>query len=478
MAADPHSRRTPTALPETALLTAAAFAAFLLLRQGSSHGYDVYTLLRHLDGTHSYPQHPAYFPLARLLHALIAPLGASAHDTLSLLSALGTALGLGALHRTALLLAPGDRNAARWTVLIAATLPAVVHFATVVELHGAFFAPAALAWWACARLLARPTPSRAALLGALSGAATLVHASGQVLPGLFLLWLWWQGRTRGDARRLVRLGLLAAVAHAAVWAMGFTLLRQLWPPLHDDHPAAFLWRLWRESPVLPLLGHSFWWEWLRPFAPMSFAALLGLLFRPARPLSALILLAAAGYTVLCAIMLYSGNVEHGAYLLPLALPLGHLAAHALPAALRLPLLLGAIAVNGWLLTHAERPPADLAFGRAVLAEQAERPLRLLVGDFDELDGVARLDPAIECFQAHIVLEQLRRLRETTAEQVVGWFLLQTGLPGSRLVVTDTAVATLREALPAFAAAWDGGLPGLLRTRVERVALQGWAVSRP
>lgn len=470
----------------TTALFVGALAAFLLLRQRSLHGLDIHYLLRWFESPCSHAQHPAWLPLARGLHVLLAPLGARPWETMCALSALGTALGVAFLHRAALVGATPGRSV--WTALLAGTLPAVVHFATVAEMHGAFFAAAGLSWWAAASLAHAPRAGRAALLGLCGGTATLIHASGIALPVLWLCCLPALGLNAW--RRLPGLVALAGAVHAAVTVAGLYALRALWPPILEGDVDTFLRDMFRASDPLPALRLVLWWEWLYPYAAASFAALVLLALRTFRRDALLLHAATAVLLAACAVLLYAGNHEHGAYLLPLAFPLAWLLAGAFAPALLAIVLLGNVAATAWHLAHPDRPPADTAFGTAVAALERERNVSLLVGDWAEYDGVLQhqapaftteFEAATErrprCGSARLELQKLRVRwqREPDADALRAWLRLQVAddaARGNTLLITDQALAMLRRELPAFAAAWDGPLPGIERTRIERGALRG------
>jgi hypothetical protein len=469
----------------TAALFTVALLLYALLRQNSLHGFDVYYLLQWLEGGGSHAQHPAWLPLARGMHALLRPFGATPFDSLCLLSALGMATGVAALHRAALV--RGTPREALWVALLAGTLPAIVHFATVLEMHGALFGVASLAWWQCARLGRDPGIGKAVWLGVLGGAATLVHASGIVLPMLWGLMLPSLGISRW--RQVFLLVTVAGLVQLAVIFAGRFGLRAIWPPVLEGDVDTFLRDVYAASKPLPVVLHVLWWEWLWAYAAASFAAPLLLFPRFTRREAVLLHVGVLALIAPCAVLLYSGNVEHGAYLVPLAFPLCGLLAGTLRTNLLAMVLLGNVGATTWHFTHPDRPPADAAFGEAVAALERERKVSLLVADWEEYDGVMRYQsPAFADFaasdgalpridSARLQVDKLKaQLHALPDETLLRAWLLQQATDEARhgrsFLITDGAVTYLERELPAFAKAWQEPLPGVERVRCERGPLRG------
>jgi len=294
------------------------------LRQRAFHGLDaqhVIGMVRdHGDANYS---HPLYLPLMHAWHGLLAPLGLSPFASLRLASAVGVGLGAGALHRAGLALRLARTDAAAAVALACAT-PAVLFFATVVELHGVFFAFAGIACWAWARAVApeddRGRYGRFALLGVATAVAAGVHSSGHALLWLFLLLTLdvtaarrrrWSGFAAVFASHLALTVALSAFLGRGgggnhPWRQLVDFALQYWGPRVPWHP-------------LDVLG-LFAREWFVPFLPLS-AATLAALAVPAARRSALAVL--GGIVPLLGmvwLLLHRELYERGAYLLPFAWP--------------------------------------------------------------------------------------------------------------------------------------------------------------
>src|SRR5690606_18081907 len=220
-------RVTMTAAPrrDGALVASAAAVLYLLLLQDRFYGADGHVLLQMaVRGADVHERHLLYLPAARAALALLAPLGVTPFRALEVLSAVATALGVFVLHRTAARCGH-PRAAAAVAAVGCAVLPVTLFFATTIEVHGLFFLPAALAWYAAARCAARPVAWTGCALGAACALAGCTHASGHAM--LFLL-VPVVALQRG-VRAAVRPALAAGAVHAAFLA-ALSLAR----PRHGD----------------------------------------------------------------------------------------------------------------------------------------------------------------------------------------------------------------------------------------------------
>ena len=381
-----HERATTTPgrdLREGAIAALLALLVYVALGQHTFYKVDGHLYLGYvLNGERSYPRHFLYLPMVEWLRAATAPLGLTLYESARLLSALGTAVGVGIFHlasrRLGLSLAE-----ARWTTLLCATSAPIVFFATIVEVHGSFVAFAALSALAAAHLAARPTPLRAVVFGASAALAFCAHSTGALLPAVYLPLLLVDGE---DAPRRFRrallpgaivavtalVGVLASPSAAAAIGVKFDLGHS--GDFATDRAGVNVGALWRWRDTL---RH----EWLLPFLPMSFLTPILLLRRAARARAAWLLVAAGLYLVV-AIMILGGEDERGAYLLPFVWPLALLVLRCLPhwraVVLATQLALGVLAVRA----H-DDPAPPRAFAAGVEAAAAGAPIALLVGD--ELD---------------------------------------------------------------------------------------------
>ncbi len=382
------------------LLGLGAFLLALLLGQEVFYKADGQRLVQGItDPNFVWPQHRAWLPTARLLHALLSPLRLSPFETARLLSALGYALAATCLHRGFRLLATGNGNADPPPVLLPTFLvllcPPVLFFATVIEFHGLFFGTAAFSFWLFSRFDRRPTVLRALLLGAATAAATAYHASGLALPAVFLPWFLARRLRSGpgippaekssgpEAPRSTREGLvpwglllLSAAAHAVL----------VWLAADPDRSADFVRGGFRHPQGLEWLPLVLRQEALLPFLPLSLLWFPALFRRATRPEALAFVLSCLPYSW-GALMLLVGEEERGAYLLPLAIPAAWLAARALPR----PAALLALGLSAVLAVAAVRrhddPSAYRAFARAVREATGDRPALVLVGDGLELSAL-------------------------------------------------------------------------------------------
>jgi hypothetical protein len=167
------------------LLALAALALYACLAQEVTYGDGDQLLNYMLGGNLTYWTHFFYLPLLAGAHAVLGEFGFTLHDSGVAFSAAGTALGVFGAHAGASRLGL-SRGAALLVGILVATAPAVLFFATVVEVHGPFFAFAGLSFVCTARFVASPGVARGAELGAVTGLAVGAHATGNLLPCLLL----------------------------------------------------------------------------------------------------------------------------------------------------------------------------------------------------------------------------------------------------------------------------------------------------
>jgi hypothetical protein len=468
-------------LPDTLLLTAIALGAHLVLRQDAVHHLDMHGVMRSLVAPPGEPGHYAHFGfqwLALALHRLLGP-EAPLYPALQAVVACTSAAAVGVGHR-ACLAAGLDRIGAFAAALGAAGTLACLHFATVVEIHGVFALPAAVAWWLLARLVGEPAVGAALALGAGTACATAVHNSGHLLAVLVPLALWaarWPERI--GWRRTATLAAATLLAHVAVFVL-LRLVDRATVARADDEATGWFLRATLERfqgfAALPAVLRR---EWLLPMAPWSLGFVLALRVRSLRPAVAACALAVLGYWLVDWLLLVDDVDERGAYALPLALPAAALTVVLLRrwpvpvGPLALALALAAAAVPAVLRVRSEdraRVP-DPAFGRAVAAwAQLEPRAVLVLGLWPEIDSV--LVHARPLWNRTIVEPPFVPLWDPTAgpDAVQGAFaalLAKARARGGPLVFSAGAEAVLRQSANPHTQALLRDLPA--RCRVEPIA---------
>lgn len=389
--------RTPERWLDTVALAGLVYALVFALRQRAFHGLDAqYVIGMVRDHANTNYSHPLYLPLMNVWHALLAPAGLSPFESLRLASGLGVALGALAMHRASLALGLGRAPSLMATAL-ACSAPAVLFFATVVELHGVFFALAGLAFWQWARTVTATSDTKRAANFALLGLCTAL-ASGMHSSGHFLLWLLlaltWGLGVRGGWRRPA----LTLAAHALT-----TLV--IYYSTSDAAVAAT--RTWREvfdealaywGPRVPWAPHeiaALWWrEWLYPFLPLSIATCAALAVRAQRRRALAILVGIVPLLGLVWILLHRELRERGAYLLPFSWPAAVLVVgwwrgwlQGVALALALTLAIGQI----W--TH-DRVEEDIAWRRTLRPTLDGSRALLICFDMREVDQALRDLPTV------------------------------------------------------------------------------------
>jgi len=449
-----------TAAPrrDGALVASAAAVLYLLLLQDRFYGADGHVLLQMaVRGADVHERHLLYLPAARAALALLAPLGVTPFRALEVLSAVATALGVFVLHRTAARCGH-PRAAAAVAAVGCAVLPVTLFFATTIEVHGLFFLPAALAWYAAARCAARPVAWTGCALGAACALAGCTHASGHAM--LFLL-VPVVALQRG-VRAAVRPALAAGAVHAAFLA-ALSLAR----PRHGD---AWRW-LPDAAERLSFVAHVpeyFCFEYLLPTLPFGAVALAGAVWRPDRfAVAHAVVVVAYSWAVVGVLI---GLREFGAYAVPLVWPAVHLAVRRCGArrSAWLAALAAAAAIGGqrWWDTRPERA-VDVA---AVARLAADGPTTLLVAGSDEADPVLRALPHVAVVILPVAYLAYPGTEAEVADRVA--FALDLLLQnGQRVFMTETALAEFARTMPGAAAEVRA------RLRFTAVVLDGLRVER-
>jgi hypothetical protein len=452
-----------------------ALAAYVLLRQETVHGLDWRCLVLWLEEPGVvHPQHPGYLPIARGLRWLLQPLGLDAYRVLCAFSALGAALAVAGVHRASMALL-GDRTFARTAAFLVMWTPALFHFGTVAELHAPFAGVMALAIASAVRQARSGSPGLAVCTGALTGAATLMHATGHLLvPGIGVA-VWWASRARGFWRCLNG-ALLFATTHALLWAGVFAGMRMIGhlpapvvgftgaadDPTGLDNPLAYLAGWWRDVDLIGQLSPTVLVEWLLPYAPFSLLVFVAFRVRSLRIWAAGFSVALCVYLLVTVTLVHAITDERGAYLLPLVVPAVWLSLLAVPRR-AWPWLAVLTVISGFAFRgEPGRQPPDRPFGRAAMTMAKSHPTTFFVGDFPEMDGILVQDAHLSLLVARVEYYKLLAAQQgdaafdPTAEQVAAWLqllALQERQKGSWFVITERAVQFLSAHLPAFTAAW-------------------------
>ncbi len=376
----------------------AALALYALLAQETLYDVDGHFYMwRSLGGDNTHPWHFAYMALLGLARDVAALLGGTMHQAALALDALGAAVAVLFAHLACRRLGL-TRAAAAGAAALLATAPAIVFFATVVELHTVFLALCGPAFVATAAVAVRPTLGRGVWLGAACGLAYAGHATGIVLPGmLFPIALVFAVERQGQAAwRGLRAPLLAGLAVHLCMVVGLPRVLQLlgyslstgetW-----DH---FIFYFWEYLLQPWLLLHTTWHDWLRPLFPLSLFAFVGLWPRRTRWLTLASWVGIGGLLWVTLILMGRGT-ERGAYLLPMAWPAALIAVRLLSGvgavvALALSLLVAVVEVK---VHDARRPGLPFAEGfREVIGD---RPCFLYIGAFAEAEGLLVYLPEVE-----------------------------------------------------------------------------------
>jgi hypothetical protein len=440
----------------------AALALYLVLLQNVFYGADGYALLQGaVHGATEHGRHVLYPACARAAVAAGAAAGIGPFRALELLSAVATAAGILALHRAAAV-AGATRRPAALVAAGSAALPVTVFFATTIEVHGLFFLPASLAWWAAAHAAARPGPPAGAVLGLVVLIAGLTHASGHLLLPLLAAALL----LRGSVRSLVP---TVAVA-AGTWTAGFVATRLLVPATASDALAFALAGAERLTHVA-LVPEYLLCEYLLPTFPFGLAALAAAAFRPDRigAAHAAVVLAYAWATVAAVL----GLREFGAYGVPLVFPAVWLTISRFGTRVGVACLaLAAAGAVGLVRCWDARLPDPIDV-EAVRRLAATGPTALLVEDRSESDPVLRELPQVAVVHIPVFLGSLPRTPEAAAADFfVAIDILRQG--GRRVFVTGKGLAAFSRLAPEALARVSQGVrfppeavAGLDLRRVER-----------
>ncbi len=456
----------------TWLCFAAATLCYLLLPQAALHGTDWRWLVSWTDEPGAvHPQHPGYVALAKGLCWLFAPFHLPTTTVLTWLSAIGGGAAVAACHRAAWWWS-GEQRVANTAALLGATTPALLHFATVIEMHAPFAGVVGFALVAAVRWWQTGTVALAVRTGILTGAATLLHATGQLLVPALCLAVFVAHCDRGWRTNL-RAAAAMLLAHAFVWGAGYALLRGLGhlpasvagfdgtgtDPAAAANPVAYLWRWFAGLDLPHTFGPTVWREWLSSYAPHSVLVLVAFGVRRLRLWALLFTIVLLGYLGITMVLVHAITDERGAYLLPLALPAVLLTLQLLPRRAWPACVVVGIVCGAMLRGEPGRLPPDHEFGRAAAHFAQQHRAVLFVADYPQMDGAHFADASLELIVARKELADLAALSPAapTAEQIAAWLSLkraEAAAKGRRLVVPSMTLRWLEERVPTFAAGWQ------------------------
>jgi hypothetical protein len=471
-------------LTDTLLLALGALVLYAALAQRTLYGDGLEILDLARQGVLGNEKHFLYLPLLAGVRALLP--GFTLVEVATGLSVACAALGVAVTHLglRALRLARADALLAGALVALA---PGVVFYATLVELHAPFFAVAAFALLALARLLQRPNLGGAALLGAATGASFAAHATGALLPAPLLLAAFALTRGRHaqyatvPARAWLPLAAVTATVHV-VLVFGLPQLLQLLGK--EFNVAARESVKWIEQNSVPdwthpaTLPRTLWNEWLWAFAPVSVASLAGSCRARTRGLAFALLLGALPYLYVSQRLL-AGHSEHGAYWLPLGALAAWATVWALPRAAATALVVAAAACALVEVKRHDDPERSSRLARGLRAVVSPADAILLTAGFRDVEAVlvrmpeasfnyVRLDRLAEHLRHHP--EQVAPVLARLDEELGKW-----RAQGKRLFVTQELLDVVGQRRFLAAELVDRQILPHLRSRwrIEPVASEGF-----
>jgi hypothetical protein len=434
-------------------IATAALVLYLATGQRLFHGFDAYHYLRFVATDQlRYWLHALYLPTAWAWSQALAWFGIELYEALRALSAVAAAVGVFACHRAALRLGlPAERAA--MAAVAAATLPAVLHAATVVEIDAITFCGLALAWVPFAALVRDLRWRRAVAVGCCTGITAGFHAAAHLgVTGLCALLIAWR-RTGAPHQRAGRAAAIVAT-HLLVAALASAASRSGGQATMATNTLGLALPLARLPATLGI-------ELLLPYAPVCLLPLAAAWRRELRGALAVLLVCVAVHVLVATMVMAhaattcrygpQGSVERGSFLLALAPCFVLLGAAAAPRGLAwLAIALGA--VSAIVQQRAGDWPPDPA-GHAAGWRQvtAGRPSHSLFADAREWAWVARRHPEVEATVVPALRVQVEAIVASTgapltADTYLIWFGVESAAhraAGRELFVSDLAMAALR-----------------------------------
>ena len=429
----------------------AAGVAYLSLGQRSFYGVDGWMLARRvIAGDIRSEMHLLYKPLAALAVAVGEGVGLTAYESMVVLSGVGSAIGVAAIHAALRTLGASRRDALLGTA-VAAAMPGVVFYATVIERHGPFFAFAGLCALAAARLTQRCTGLLAFVFGLACALAYAAHSTGVLMLAGFLPLAAALAREHEPALRwssFIRPAVFAALTTAAGMFIARRIGIALGTVQHEgDNFAFFLQHAAVHVTQPAALPACLWNEILTAFAPMSLLWLVAFSTRSRWPVGAAVAVAIALYFLFSFLILGSFD-ERGAYALPLAWPFAVVAWRFLRTPFTLLVVVAsALLAVGEVRSHDDRPLAARAAGMYEAA--GERQPYLLAMAPEDFELLFLYQPAarapagfFDAFDTHGFAADV--VREHAPTLVA--FLAERRASGRELLLSEVGLAAMR--LPA------------------------------
>lgn len=466
------------ALGLSSALALIAMVVYVLLRQDSTHQYDIYWMLPRLrDGLTDYPRHPFALPFAGWMIEALDGFG-SLHDRFKMANGICVGLAVGLMTHAATILL-GNLRMAAITGLTYAALPVTVRFATLAELHGLFLPFAAIAILQACRMISAPRSARwwsAAVLGLLTAVAAGFHATGHLLVGFVGVWIaleWW-GDKQPTSKVLIS-SLLSVVAHlvGSILIANWVLASGDTAPV-DAQLGLFSYQPHTTDGMLDVLLAELIW----PLMPVSILWPIALLRSP-RLQAMVFALCLPAYLATCQVLLCVPNLgytfhEAGAYLMPLAFLGVVLSVRMLPRRWLFLLPMFALVASGFALTSPERESPDHSFGEVAATFLEDGDQRLVVGGFAEYEGAFEvLIEKVACDSARdrllfmdLYLFEARLNPHVTAQDLALYFHPQVAKMTS--VMTEQAILRMREAGGLYAECVDQVMPEVYEFKAVQV----------
>ncbi len=482
MTGPPHERSSHGGRPpwrDGLWIGLAALACYVLLQQDTLYKADGhYQLIQVHGGRIEHPEHFLYSPVLYVWMHLLEALGVSIYRAGTLLSAVAMAIGVAISHRGFGVLGLSRARSALAAGLVA-TAPAIVFFATVVELHALFFAFASTAFVAAARLAERPTLRRGLVLGLATGVAYLTHATGILLVPMFGGMCLALALERGQRPvAMLRALVVAGVAYTVIM-FGMPLLLSWAGFAVSVGRASKHFFIYAQQHIgqLDLYPQSIWQDWVWRFLPLSVAWIPAACARSNRLLGLVFLAAVLMYST-TTLAILGPKSEWGAYNLPLTWLAALLIARTGPAWWTgATIVLGAVLAVVQVKQHDTDP--SRAFAQGVAEATAGRSAVIIIGNHLEIEGILVHNPQLSI---HHLLDwaawPAEQMRAQGAAGVLAW--AQQHWDSKReIYLTDGARAFLVD--PEYAHERPSG-PILLDYfdtlfRIERVEKRGFAANR-
>ncbi len=394
-----------------------ALIGYHLLAQTTLYGDGAQFAVWATSGYQHHPVHHLYLPMLNGISALLAPIGVSFYTSACLLSALGTAIGVTATHFGCRCMNLSRANCVIVAALVG-TCPGIVFFATVLEVHGAFFGFVGLVFWCFARLLRRPSVWSALVAGLASGLAFCAHGSALVLPGAFGLWVLAEARVeRAPWRPLLGLLALVAVVHAASIAGARWLFTALGAP-GEAGVQGYFETMGSGASLWPELGPTVFYEWVWAYYPLSILCLVALRSVAGRVRLLALAVAMLPYLAVSLVIVHGMN-ERGAYLMPFAILGAWLVVHSVSRTVALIAAGVALAVALAAVWEHDEPRVSRELAAGIEACADGKPVLLFVSDQQHLQASLAFLPGSKFIWLGTLLSVPTGLEQALFDRLLG-----------------------------------------------------------